>query len=462
MSTCNVKFKSTVSNCTVIFTLFGRPKFPSFLLIRTLRTAVFLSNHCQSVSKTTMRSRFRRPHERTFRVHLIVHQLDSIPVIHRLLYVQWRARRSHPSDGRTQAQPVEPGNVVRWNATEVFTVIIPAESADMAVLQPSPLMLELRSERKGRWAPSYHAEGRVDLDLSEVAAVGSISRNFLVQESLLNTTLKLTVRLTHQSGDKIFRTRTLPEGNNPGASPHASTPTASTPPGNNSSLDLASLVMQADEDPSLSQTEAIAISPPQLPLLPLASLESDAPISLPCPPPDRVTPSSLMCNVNVHTAPRSSTSSLPRLAATSGPSTSSSLLHVLEKDTSPSHFVDAKEHSASTVLEKGIPNPERSQQHIYESIFQKRMRDAWPCYVVNSRVDAAQVVNDVYGSVCAADGIGVATPSSDCTKMNDGGHSDSGNICPDQSLDELPLHDGDLFEKTKKLSSSHIPMPIFQ
>lgn len=158
-----------------------------------------------------MPSRFRKTPERVFRVHLTVHQLDSIPALHRLLYIQWRARRATPTDGRTPSQPVQKGNLVRWDHAIIFDVAIPSDPSDPTVLMPSPLTLHLRSERRTRWVGTpYQAEGLVELDLSEVAAVGSLSKNYLVQKSLLNTTLKVSIRVLHQSGDKIFRTRTLP------------------------------------------------------------------------------------------------------------------------------------------------------------------------------------------------------------------------------------------------------------
>lgn len=158
-----------------------------------------------------MRARFRKGPERVFRVQLVVHRLNSIPVIHRLLHVHWRARYAHPPDGTTDAKAVEPGNVINWNSTINFTITVPSDPSDPALLLPTPLALQLRSERRARWlgALTYDNEGVVQLDLSELASIGFISRNFLVQNSLLNTTLKLSIRITHQSGDKIFRTRAV-------------------------------------------------------------------------------------------------------------------------------------------------------------------------------------------------------------------------------------------------------------
>lgn len=90
-----------------------------------------------------------------------------------------------------------------------FSVVIPANPSNPALLQPSPLTLQLRSERKGGWlaSSSWQAEGKVTVDLSDIAVQGFVSRNYLVRDSLLNATLNLAIRVTHTGGDRIFTVR---------------------------------------------------------------------------------------------------------------------------------------------------------------------------------------------------------------------------------------------------------------
>lgn len=155
-----------------------------------------------------MRSRFRRP-ERTFRVSLTVHRLNSIPPLHRLLYLFWRCRRSSPPEGRTPSKAVEPGNIINFDTLITFALSIPADPTDPTLLPRTPLTLQLRSERRARWTGmGYRHEGVVEVDLADIAASGGVDRNYLVQDSMLNTTLKLCITVTHVSGDKIFRTST--------------------------------------------------------------------------------------------------------------------------------------------------------------------------------------------------------------------------------------------------------------
>lgn len=315
-----------------------------------------------------MRSRFRRG-ERVFTVELTVHQLDSIPALHRLLHVHWRARRATPSEGRTPSLPVSPINQIKWDTHIPFVVTIPADTTDPTILQPSPLTLQLRSERRSRWlaSPTFLPEGTVQLDISDVAALGFISRNFLVQDSLLNTTLKLSLRVTHQSGDKIFRTRQLAA---------RSSPTADDP-------------VQDDD------------SAPVLP--PHPSLSREASLR-----PNQSADHRLERFPSANTDRTPSAHSRP---ATPPRPTSSSAGLFPSVDPPVGRLSFEEQHRTSTVLQDSIPNPDIVQRRVYEDMFQATLRDKWPAHIIASRVDATASVDAVYKAVCTEDGIGVAAAS---------------------------------------------------
>lgn len=300
-----------------------------------------------------MRSRFRRA-ERVFSVDLHVHQLDHIPSIPRLFYVHWRAKRAIPSEGRTPSLSVSPNNVIHFNTHISFSLTIPSVPTNPVLLQPSPVILQLRSERKGRWfaSASFQAEGRVTVDLAEVAATGYVARNYLVQDSLLNTTLNLSIRVTHQSGDRIFRTRQLDAEGDESVSTEDGV-------GGNSLPQLHSV-------PSMSRASAFGI----------AASGSGAIV-----PPSGSAPAALM------------------------PSTSyaSGVYSANDREGNVPPLLNP-----SVVLENSIPNPELVQRRVYEQMFQEQIRDAWPQYIVESRVDATETVDALYARVCAQDGIGVA------------------------------------------------------
>lgn len=349
-----------------------------------------------------VRSRFRRPQERLFCVNLTVHQLDSIPVIHRQLYVYWRARRAQPSEGRTPAQPVEAGNVVRWNISNEFSIVIPSEPGDPTLLQPAPFELQIRSERQTRWiaTTTYQKEGRVELDLSEMAAAGVLSRNYLVQDSLLNMTLRLTIRVTHQAGDKIFRTRTASYSSSMSVTPSVSRSSATF-----TSVDGVPMTVSHDE----------------------SVLSSDTPGHFPKDVMRSVTDSAerLKVSLDVSNGSVPDVGKKDNAAGTPAPTiktSSTSFLKLWDNDASSNFCSEMALQSTSCVLEKSVPNPEVVQRPVYERIFQRRMRDTWPDYVTGSRVDAEKVVNEVFATVCAADGIVVAPTKEPVRPVDDCGN----------------------------------------
>lgn len=405
-----------------------------------------------------LRSLFRRPHERVFRVELTVYQLDSVPALHRLFFIYWRARRAEPSDGRTFAQPVQNGNTVRWNTTINFEVVIPSEASDPTTLKPSILQIQLRSERQGRWvSQTFTPEGRVDVDLSEVAAVGLLSRNFLVQDSMLNMTLKLMVRVTHHSGDKIFRNRATPSANRPPLPRDPSV--SSTTICDDDTLDEA----EEFDEASSSQAETISVGtarsatkdstrrplrqpvsfgstsvgsmnfrqPDRTPavILPPAGMASGSFVASQYPGPFQ---SSRVVSSGTSSTPdedrgRDAESSIDSSrgsskVATSTPGTStissrtfsgwssSGVSAAGNKTTGASVTrVETNATSTSSVLEGSFPIPEIVQRDLYETFFQRRMRDTWPKTVVDTRVDAEKIVAAVCATVCEKDGIGTVS-----------------------------------------------------
>jgi hypothetical protein len=100
-------------------------------------------------------------------------------------------------------------------------VSIPGDVNDPSVLQPCVVRLSIRSERRRK--AGYEQQGVVEIDLADVADSGRLSRSFLVHESLLNCTLKVSVRMQLKSGDAMFRRQGVVSG-------HLPSSVASTPP----------------------------------------------------------------------------------------------------------------------------------------------------------------------------------------------------------------------------------------
>lgn len=143
---------------------------------------------------------------RVFDARLIVHQLESLPMTNIVVHVRWEVTQSglaSPPSGCTQPRPVQPGNFVRWDQTFFFNVRLMSEPHDSSLLQPCVLRLSVRSDRRKK-SDNDHL-GVVEIDLAEVAGVGKLSRSCLVHKSLLNSLLKISLKMQLREGDSIFR-----------------------------------------------------------------------------------------------------------------------------------------------------------------------------------------------------------------------------------------------------------------
>lgn len=134
----------------------------------------------------------RPPPPRPFNLRFRVHTLDSIPSTNVLLHVRWSVLGSVGASARTPSRPVGPGNSVRWEAD--FEAGVKIRRGERGGLAPCVMRFEVRSERLRK--AGYGNEGAVEVDLSEVVAAGGFHRrSFLVHESLLNATLKVSMQI---------------------------------------------------------------------------------------------------------------------------------------------------------------------------------------------------------------------------------------------------------------------------
>lgn len=372
-----------------------------------------------------MRSRFRRPQERVFRVTLTVHRLDSIPAVHREFYVHWQARRAQPSNGRTPNQAIEAAaKRVMWNTTQSFTVTIPSDPTDSLILQPSILTLQLRSERKSRWASSnaYNMDGSVELDIAELAALRYVSRNFLVENSPLNITLKLSIRVTHEQGEKLFRSH-----------------------GDGMSLTRGMKNRQL-RDRATSQTDSTQNSVPSLDHTTAGTSSSTVADAQSAAQSVASTSTFSIAGVGTATAASSQTSISPDAASAPAPTPATELLAKPDSDEAakwapfPDPLIPKTKHttfpypgghrfvfgeicepvydptldvqfrphvnSDGTIsLLNRIPNPDEVQQEVYEYMWRRRLREKWPTAVVTSRGNALDDVKATFKELCKEDNI---------------------------------------------------------
>lgn len=351
---------------------------------------------------------------------LTVHRLDSIPAVHRDFYVHWQARRAQPSNGRTPSQSIEAAaKRVMWNTTQSFSVAVPSEPNNSLILQPSILTLQLRSERKTRWASSnaFNVDGSLELDIAELAALRYVSRNFLVENSPLNITLKLSIRVTHEQGEKLFRTQGDEMGLTRGIKNRQSRATSQTDSTQNSvpSLDhtagTSSGTVADAQSAAQSGASASTLSIPGGGTNTAASSQTSvSPDAMPAHAPAAESLTAPDSDEAAKWAPFPNPL-IPKTKHTIFPYPGGHRFvfgEVCEPVYDPNLDVQFRPHvnaDGTISLLNRIPNPDEVQQEVYEYMWRRRLREKWPTAVVSSRGNALDDVKDTFKELCKEDNI---------------------------------------------------------
>ncbi|KAI9096138.1 N-terminal C2 in EEIG1 and EHBP1 proteins-domain-containing protein [Phlyctochytrium arcticum] len=128
-----------------------------------------------------------------FEVYCHVHDLTNLPYVSGLYYVKWKLKQGGSSEGTT-AKCVVKDHTVNWDASFRLepTMIIGKDG----VLLPCELTLYVR-QLVGR---SSEDVGRVSINLAEYAASRSKSKRFLLQESRLNSIIRVALEVRQIKG----------------------------------------------------------------------------------------------------------------------------------------------------------------------------------------------------------------------------------------------------------------------
>ena len=141
------------------------------------------------------------------KLHLQIHELSSIPLVTGQVFVKWHILHSSSGEcrGKTDRVPIL-DHKAGWSDYQkecTFKVGIGRNG----VLQERMLMMEVWVEMiSGR---ERFRIGNVAVNLSEYASVKSETRRYLLQESKMNSTLKVTIAVVHVEGIREYTTPPL-------------------------------------------------------------------------------------------------------------------------------------------------------------------------------------------------------------------------------------------------------------
>eukprot|EP00842_Homolaphlyctis_polyrhiza_P003715 jgi/Hompol1/4344/HPOL_003607-RA len=142
-----------------------------------------------------------------FHCRCTIHELDSLPYVSGSYFAKWRLLSGGTAKGTTNRVTVV-NNQVIWNASADFDVTL-IIGRDDGVLQPCEMRISIKQEING--GRSTEKIGAIQLDLAEVADQVNVSKRMLLQETRLNSVLKITVSMELVKGDASSYTVPAPK-----------------------------------------------------------------------------------------------------------------------------------------------------------------------------------------------------------------------------------------------------------
>jgi hypothetical protein len=136
-----------------------------------------------------------------------IHDLNNVPLVSGYAYVKWHIEGSTRADcrARTNREPIKDHKVV-WRYThDVPTVRLNIGRGNM--LQDQWIVLEVHQEYSG--GRERILLGIVRLNLAEYAKRDGEPRRYLMQDSKINSTLKIGIEMNQVGGDTNYETPAL-------------------------------------------------------------------------------------------------------------------------------------------------------------------------------------------------------------------------------------------------------------
>ncbi|KAF2744860.1 hypothetical protein M011DRAFT_407845 [Sporormia fimetaria CBS 119925] len=173
----------------------------------SLRRSVAFAAHTLTVAPVPKN---RRP---KFELHLKIIDLHNVPLVSGTSFIKWHLPHSTAAEhrGRTEKRPIK-DHQVHYDYDVKLPVRLTIDKNGM--LQESSIELEVLQEYSGGGREERITLGRVKLNLaeyveqSELSSIGGdepgITRRYLMQDSKINSTLKVGIYMKQIEGDKNY------------------------------------------------------------------------------------------------------------------------------------------------------------------------------------------------------------------------------------------------------------------
>ncbi|RIA97683.1 N-terminal C2 in EEIG1 and EHBP1 proteins-domain-containing protein [Glomus cerebriforme] len=135
-----------------------------------------------------------------FEIEVLIQELANVPLVTGLYYVKLRLQNGEKPNAVTSRAPIKDHSVV-WNyKLENFAQIVIGKDG---VLMPCELNLKIKQELNG--GKEINNIGKLSLNLSEYVGLNEMTRRYLLQDSKINSTLKLTINMKQTMGNSSYK-----------------------------------------------------------------------------------------------------------------------------------------------------------------------------------------------------------------------------------------------------------------
>jgi hypothetical protein len=135
-----------------------------------------------------------------FRVHVTIHSLEHIPYARGFIMIKWKTK-GHKHEGITATREVT-AYTCHFNEDFEYEQQL-SVNKKTNIVQSEILRLSVRQDLTGR--DDFERMGIVEIDLAQFAGTREITTIFLLKESKVNSSLRVTVRMRLIAGDPVFK-----------------------------------------------------------------------------------------------------------------------------------------------------------------------------------------------------------------------------------------------------------------
>lgn len=135
-----------------------------------------------------------------------IESLEEVPIKAYDVCVVWSFKDTqslfkNKINGKTEGKSIQE-NRVEWKQNFKICISIPL-NAKTNEIETANLNLQISSKKTAQ--SSIMELGKVVIDLVDFARGGQITKSYLLRNSLLNSTLKMTIELIQTSGDRLWK-----------------------------------------------------------------------------------------------------------------------------------------------------------------------------------------------------------------------------------------------------------------